>query len=71
MSTDQPYVSKKTLVCYLQGDRLNQAGVLEFEMLAEYGEDGVFPCLPPDSEDIFGLSYTFILVFWEVKQPVP
>ena len=71
MSADQPYVSKKTLGCYIQGDRLNQSGVLEFEMLAEYGEDGVFPCLPPDSEDIFGLPYTFSLVFWEVKQPVP
>jgi hypothetical protein len=71
MSADQPYVSKKTLGCYIQGDRLNQSGALEFEMLAEYGEDGVFPCLPPDSEDIFGLPYTFSLVFWEVKQPVP
>ena len=23
-------------------------------LMAEYGEDGVFPCLPPESEDIFG-----------------
>jgi hypothetical protein len=71
MSADHPYVSKKTLGCYIQGNRLNQSGALEFEILAEYCEDGVFPRLPPDSEDIFGLPYTFSLVFWEVKQPVP
>ncbi len=71
MSADQPNVSKKTLGCYLQGDRLNQSRVLEFEMLAEYGEEGVFPCVPPDSDDIFGLPYTFSLVSWEVKHPVP
>ncbi len=38
-------------------------------MLADYGDDGVFPCRAPSSEDIFSLPYTFSLVFWEVKQP--
>jgi len=38
--------------------------------LAEYGEEGVWPCIEPDSNDIFGVDYTFSLVFWEVKQPV-
>ncbi len=71
MSADQPYVSKKMLGCYLQGDRLNQSGVLEFEMLAEYGEEDVWPCIEPDSNDIFVVDYHFSLVFWEVKQPVP
>jgi hypothetical protein len=71
MSADQPYVSKKTLGCYLQGDRLNQSGVLEFEMLAEFGDEGVWPCIEPNSNDIFGVDYSFSLVFWEVKQPVP
>ena len=32
-------------------------------MLANYGDDGVFLCLPTDSEDIFGLPYTFN-TFW-------
>ena len=41
-------------------------------MLADYGDDGVFPCLAPDSEDIYGLPYIcFQPLFWEVKQPVP
>ncbi len=39
-------------------------------MLADYGDDGLFPCLEPDSNDIFDNDYTFSLVFWEVK-PVP
>ena len=40
-------------------------------MLVDYGDDGVFPCLAPDSEDIFGLPYTFSFEVWEVKKPVP
>ncbi len=45
MSADQPYVSRKTLGCYIQGDRLNQSGALELEMLAQYDDDVVFLCL--------------------------
>jgi hypothetical protein len=71
MSADQPYASRKTLGCYIQGDMLNQSGALEFEMLADFGDDGVFSCLEPDSNEIFGLRYTISFVFWEVKQPVP
>ncbi len=41
MSADQPYVSRKTLGCYIQGDRFNQSGTLEFEMLGDYGDEGV------------------------------
>ncbi len=37
MFADQPYISQKTLGCY----RLNQAGTLEFVMLADYCDDGV------------------------------
>ena len=40
-------------------------------MLTDFGDQGVFPCLAPDSEDIFGVNYSFSLVFWEVKKPVP
>ena len=71
MSADQPYVSRKTLGCYIQGDRLNQSGALEFQMLADFGDDGMFPCEEPDAQDVFGVDYTFSLVFWEVKQPIP
>jgi hypothetical protein len=71
MSAAQPYVSRKTLGCYIQGDRLNQSGALEFEMLADYCDEGVWPLLEPDSKDIFGVDYSFSLVFWEVIQPVP
>ena len=63
MSANQPYVSRKTLGCYIQGDRLNQAGTLEFKVLADFGDQGVFPCMEPDSEDIFGVNYSFSLVF--------
>ncbi len=71
MSADQPYVCRNTLGCYIQVDRLNQSGTLEFEMLAEYGDDGVWPCLDPDAHNIFGVDYSFSFVFWEVKKPVP
>ena len=29
-----------------------------------------FPCLQPDSVNIFGFDYTFSLAFWEVKQTI-
>jgi hypothetical protein len=40
-------------------------------MLSGYGEDDIVPCLALDSEDIFGLPYTFNFVFKEVKKPDP
>ena len=71
MTADQPYLSRNSLGCYIQGDRLNQLGGLQFQMMVDFGEEGLFPCLQPDSVNIFGFDYTFSLVFWEVKQPIP
>jgi hypothetical protein len=65
------YVSRKTLGCYIKGDKLNQSVTLKFEMLGGYGDEGVWPLLEPDAQDIFGVDYSFSLVFWEVKQRVP
>ncbi len=63
MSADQPYVNRKTFGYYIQGGRLNQAGTLEFKMLVEDDEDGVWTCLELDSHDVFGVDYSFSLVF--------
>jgi hypothetical protein len=71
MTAHQPYLSRKTLGCYVRGDIVNQLGSLEFLMLIDFGEKGIFPYLQPDSVNIFGFDYTFSLVFWEVKQPIP
>ncbi len=62
MSADQPCVNRKTLGCYIQGERLNQSGALEFEMWVDYGDDGVWLLLEPDLNDIFGVDYSFSLV---------
>jgi hypothetical protein len=40
-------------------------------VLADFGDQGVFTCLEPDAQDIFGAGYSFSLVFWKVKKPVP
>jgi hypothetical protein len=62
MTADQPYLSRNTLGCYVQGDRLIQLGSLEFLMLIDFGDEGLFLCLQPDSVNIFGFDYNFSLV---------
>ncbi len=50
--------------CVLQGDRLNQAGSLRFQVLrgGDTVNHTVRPCLPPGPE-VFGEDFSFSLVF--------
>ena len=73
MSADAPYVGRKSLGCYIQGDRLNQAGTLQFRMMQgpSVNDASVRPCKEPDGATVFGEHYSFSLVFWEIKTPKP
>lgn len=70
LSADLPYVRRQSLGCFMQGDRLNQSGVLSFTVLQSAAE-GLEPCFEPDDIVFFGDDYSFSLVFWEVPQPQP
>jgi hypothetical protein len=68
LSADPPYCRKKAMGCLVQGDRLNQAGSLQFRVLRE-GDDNdkdVRPCLPVGAEADGG-DFSFSLVFWQVS----
>lgn len=70
ISADQPYISRNAYGCYIQGDRLNQAGTLSFKVLLDYG-NSVETAEEPFADEIWGDDFTFSLVFWEVEKPIP
>ena len=63
-SADAPYARKKAMGCLIQGDRLNQAGSLEFRVMrdGDTTNPDVRMCLPDAGGD-----FSFSLVFWQVS----
>ncbi len=63
-SADAPYARKKAMGCLIQGDRLNQAGSLEFCVMrdGDTTNPDVRMCLPDAGGD-----FSFSLVFWQVS----
>jgi hypothetical protein len=54
--------------CLVQGDRLNQAGSLEFRVMrdGDTTDPDVRPCLPV-GPNVYGSDFSFSLVFWQVS----
>ena len=71
LSADQPYISRNALGCYIQGDRLNQAGTLTFKVLLDFANEGMEVAFEPLANTTYGEDFAFSLVFWEVKKPIP
>ena len=68
VSVDVPYWRKKTMACLVQGDRLNQAGSLEFRVMrdGDMTDPDVRPCLPVGPA-VYGSDFSFSLVLWQVS----
>jgi hypothetical protein len=70
-SADQPYISRNAYGCYIQGDRLNQAGTLTFKVLLDYADEGMEGASEPLANATYGEDFAFSHVLWEVKKPIP
>jgi hypothetical protein len=68
VSADIPYCRKKTMGCLVQGDRLNQAGSLEFRVMrdGDVTDPDVRPC-PPVGPAVYGSDFSFSHVFGQVS----
>jgi hypothetical protein len=68
LNGDQPYVRKKATGAIVQGDRLNQAGSLRFQVLRDGDDDdsAVRPCLPVGPA-VSGADFRLSMVFWQVS----
>ena len=73
LSADVPYCRKHHLACLVEGDVLNRAGSLRFRMMraVDPSDASVRPCLQPDGVNVHGEDFSFRLVFWQVKRPMP
>jgi hypothetical protein len=71
LSADQPYISRNAYGCYIQGDRLNQAGTLSFKVLLDFADEGIEGAFEPLANTTYGEDFAFSLVFSEVKSRFP
>ena len=69
VTADTPYISRKTMGTFLQGDTLNRAGVLRFRVLQEAANGLFTPCLQQIPGLNYGKEFQVMLVFWSHPAP--